>query len=85
MTLFSDQLSDQLPSLEKTEVVEKSVWSGEPGVASYLICFVEKHKHRLWANEKTRDNTVARIKRFDAYGNHSSLRIADITALRIYD
>lgn len=81
LTLFSDQLT----SLEKTDVVEKPVWSGEPGVASDLVCFVEKHKVRLWPNEKTRENTVARIKRFDAYGNHSSLGIADITALHIYE
>ena len=81
LTLFPDQLT----SLEKTDVVEKPVVSGEPGVASDLVCFVEKHKHRLWANEKTRDNTVARIKRFDAFDNNSSLKIADITALHIYD
>jgi hypothetical protein len=46
LTLFSDQLT----SLEKTDVVEKPVVSGEPGVTSELIKFVEKHKQRLWAS-----------------------------------
>ena len=52
---------------------------------SELITFMEKHEERLWPNPKTRQNTTARIRRFDEFSNHSELRVSEITVLHIYD
>ena len=47
---------------------------------------MEKHEERLWPNPKTRQNTTARIRRFDTFADHhSSLKVSEITVLHIYD
>lgn len=52
---------------------------------SELIAFMEKHQERLWPNLKTRKDTTARIRRFDTFADHSSLKVSEITVLHIYD
>jgi len=54
-------------------------------IVSELIAFVEDRKNTLWPKPKTQQNSVARIYRFDAYADHATLSLADITAKHIYN
>ena len=57
--------------------------------------FVWRHAERMWPNEKTRQNTIARVARFDAFDDYSKetvkevgpkpKTVKDISALHIYD
>ena len=38
---------------------------------SPLIKFVTTHQRRIWRHQKTRENNMARIKRFDAFDGYS--------------
>ena len=51
---------------------------------SELTTLMEKHEERLWPNPKTRQNTTARIRRFDEFGNHNQLKVSDITVLHAH-
>lgn len=52
---------------------------------SELMTLVERHQKRIWTNDKTRQNTVSRIQRFDSFGDNSKLKLDEIGALHIYD
>lgn len=52
---------------------------------SELMECVQKHQKRIWTNEKTRQNTVSRIQRFDSFEDNSQLKIDEIGALHIYE
>ena len=92
LTLFDNQLTFSDNQLTSSAAVPAAVSATEPtdsgaatGSVSPLLEFVEKHQGRIWRNEKTRQNTVARIMRFDAHGDHSQLALEDITTTHIYD
>ena len=80
---------------QKSQLTKKPYTSADPNTTtphntlqvykSELITFMEKHEERLWPNPKTRQNTTARIRRFDEFSNHSELRVSEITVLHIYD
>ena len=89
LTLFGNQLtesaSDSFSDSGSHTAITISEIVCDTEQKSELIMFLEQNAERLWSAEKTRQNSVTRVRRFDAFRDNSKLKIADITALNIYD
>jgi integrase len=88
---FFDNLEQLIPNHQLTQKHDSGSSadpkSGDEIISeqSELMTLVMERGHIIWPNEKTRQNTIHRIARFDAYDDHSQLPMADITALHIYN
>jgi len=51
---------------------------------SELLTYLDEMAHIMWPAVKTRENSSTRVRRFDAFGNNSKLKLDDITAKHIY-
>lgn len=85
LSLFDNQQVQSAAVSTAATATDSTESGAATGCDSQLIQFIEKHKDRIWPNEKTRQNTVSRIHRFDAHGDHSQLALEDITTIHIYD
>lgn len=76
---------DDTPEKPESPSLPTVVPSISGTIVSELVNFMEDHGHILWPKEKTRQNSMARVYRFDAFQDHSLLSVADITAKHIYN
>ena len=75
LTLFAaPTLPADLPSadLKPADAQSADLESGDKIISgSELMQFVWRHAERMWPNEKTRQNTIARVASFDAFDDYS--------------
>ena len=85
LSFFDDQFTPSAAVSAAVSATPPTVSDDATGSDSQLMTLILRHQNRIWPNEKTRQNTVARIQRFDAFGDHSQLELKDITSGHIYD
>ena len=95
MTLFgdaNDDVANHQLTPKPADINSADPKSGDEIIStkSELIKFVETHKSRIWPHQKTRENSFARVARFDAFDDYSDQltkpeKITDITSMHIYE